>query len=64
MRSATSPAFVPVYIGQLASCVVNNQNLQLAHIDMNPKPAIIFRIAARNEKVNLAKNVYSFSKQK
>lgn len=53
MRSASlaQPAFVPVHIGPTPNCIVNHQNLQLAHIDANPKPAIIFRIAARNEKV-------------
>ncbi|KAL7072380.1 hypothetical protein ACQ4LE_008714 [Meloidogyne hapla] len=52
MRSASygQPAFVPVYIGPAPNCMVNHQNLQLAHIDTSPKPAIIFRIAARNDK--------------
>uniref|UniRef100_A0A915NA95 Fibronectin type-III domain-containing protein n=1 Tax=Meloidogyne javanica TaxID=6303 RepID=A0A915NA95_MELJA len=52
MRSASygQPAFVPVYIGPAPNCMVNHQNLQLAHIDTSLKPAIIFRIAARNDK--------------
>lgn len=43
-------AFVRVYCGRQASCTVGNANLSTAHIDVTTKPAIIFRIAARNEK--------------
>ena len=43
-------AFVRVYCGRQASCTVGNQHLTTAHIDTTTKPAIIFRIAARNEK--------------
>ncbi|GIY10346.1 host cell factor 1 [Caerostris darwini] len=43
-------AFVRVYCGADPSCIVNSTNLSSAHIDMSTKPAIIFRIAARNEK--------------
>lgn len=43
-------AFVRVYCGAASSCTVQNQSLLNAHIDMSTKPAIIFRIAARNEK--------------
>lgn len=43
-------AFVRVYCGPNPSCTVSNQSLALAHIDYTTKPAIIFRIAARNEK--------------
>merc|ERR1719346_129637 len=43
-------AFVRVFCGPQASCVVTNANLTAAHIDTSTKPAIIFRIAARNEK--------------
>ncbi|GIY76314.1 host cell factor 1 [Caerostris extrusa] len=43
-------AFVRVYCGVDPSCIVNSTNLSSAHIDMSTKPAIIFRIAARNEK--------------
>ena len=39
-----------VFCGPQASCVVTNSNLTAAHIDTSTKPAIIFRIAARNEK--------------
>ncbi|RWS07309.1 host cell factor 1-like protein [Dinothrombium tinctorium] len=43
-------AFIRVYCGLNASCTVSNNHLQTAHIDTTTKPAIIFRIAARNEK--------------
>jgi len=43
-------AFVRVFCGPQAQCVVANANLGAAHIDTTTKPAIIFRIAARNEK--------------
>ncbi|XP_076469600.1 host cell factor 1-like isoform X2 [Babylonia areolata] len=43
-------AFVRVFCGPSPSCVVTNASLQSAHIDYTTKPAIIFRIAARNEK--------------
>jgi len=43
-------AFVRVFCGPLPSCVVANASLTSAHIDYTTKPAIIFRIAARNEK--------------
>merc|ERR1712156_1002924 len=42
--------FVRVFCGPQASCVVTNSNLTAAHIDTSTKPAIIFRIAARNDK--------------
>ncbi|KAL4225895.1 Host cell factor 2 [Mactra antiquata] len=47
---AAQLAFVRVYCGPNASCVVNSNSLASAHIDYTTKPAIIFRIAARNEK--------------
>lgn len=47
---ATQLAFVRVYCGPQPSCVVSSANLAAAHIDYTTKPAIIFRIAARNEK--------------
>jgi host cell factor len=45
-------AFVRVYGGALAECSVNAGQLLQAHLDTNSssKPAIIFRIAARNER--------------
>ncbi|XP_078063518.1 host cell factor 1-like [Mustelus asterias] len=43
-------AFMRVYCGPNPSCLVQSANLSNAHIDYTTKPAIIFRIAARNEK--------------
>ena len=43
-------AFVRVFCGSQAQCIVANANLAGAHIDTTTKPAIIFRIAARNDK--------------
>ncbi|ESO01613.1 hypothetical protein HELRODRAFT_81280 [Helobdella robusta] len=47
---ASQLAFVRVYCGPNPQCVVANSSLVTAHIDYTTKPAIIFRIAARNEK--------------
>lgn len=46
----TQLAFVRVYCGPQSQAVVPNSSLAAAHIDMTTKPAIIFRIAAKNEK--------------
>lgn len=43
-------AFVRVYCGPRAACTVPSTSLASAHVDMTSKPAIIFRIAARNDK--------------
>ncbi|KAL2103456.1 hypothetical protein ACEWY4_000324 [Coilia grayii] len=43
-------AFMRVYCGASPSCLVQSSSLSNAHIDYTTKPAIIFRIAARNEK--------------
>ena len=45
-------AFVRVYGGPLAECSVNAGQLLQAHLDVSTssKPAIIFRIAARNDR--------------
>uniref|UniRef100_A0A1B0CAT5 Fibronectin type-III domain-containing protein n=1 Tax=Lutzomyia longipalpis TaxID=7200 RepID=A0A1B0CAT5_LUTLO len=43
-------AFVRVYCGPNSQCTVPNSSFLLAHVDYTSKPAIIFRIAARNEK--------------
>ncbi|KAF4524803.1 hypothetical protein B566_EDAN010178 [Ephemera danica] len=48
--STTQLAFVRVYCGPTNQCTVPNASLAAAHIDTTTKPAIIFRIAARNEK--------------
>lgn len=42
--------FVRVYAGSQNQAFVDNVSLKAAHIDVTTKPAIIFRIAARNEK--------------
>ncbi|XP_029283987.1 host cell factor 1-like isoform X2 [Cottoperca gobio] len=43
-------AFMRVYCGPAPSCRVQASSLANAHIDHTTKPAIIFRIAARNQK--------------
>ncbi|XP_058498973.1 host cell factor 1b isoform X1 [Solea solea] len=43
-------AFMRVYCGASPSCLVQASSLAKAHIDHTTKPAIIFRIAARNQK--------------
>uniref|UniRef100_A0A674H3F3 Host cell factor 1 n=1 Tax=Taeniopygia guttata TaxID=59729 RepID=A0A674H3F3_TAEGU len=43
-------AFMRVYCGPSPSCLVPASSLASAHIDHTTKPAIIFRIAARNDK--------------
>ncbi|XP_076850379.1 host cell factor 1a isoform X2 [Brachyhypopomus gauderio] len=43
-------AFMRVFCGPNPSCLVQSSSLANAHIDYTTKPAIIFRIAARNEK--------------
>jgi len=49
--SPSQLAFVRVFCGPSAQCVVPNASLSAAHIDTAAaKPAIIFRIAARNDK--------------
>lgn len=39
-----------VYVGPDPQCIVSNASLAAAHVDTTTKPAIIFRIAARNDK--------------
>jgi host cell factor len=43
-------AFARVYCGPSSQCVVSHGQLANAHIDTTSKPAIIFRIAAKNDK--------------
>lgn len=43
-------AFVRVYCGAQPTCTVSMATLHSAHIDFSTKPAIIFRIAAKNDK--------------
>lgn len=51
-KSTTSPplAFVRVYCGASNTCTVPQTSLNAAHLDTSTKAAIIFRIAARNDK--------------
>ncbi|XP_017062606.1 host cell factor isoform X2 [Drosophila eugracilis] len=51
-RALATPqlAFVRVYVGSANQCTVPNASLSNAHVDCSNKPAIIFRIAARNQK--------------
>lgn len=51
-QQASQMAFVRVYGGALAECSVNAPQLLQAHLDVttSSKPAIIFRIAARNDR--------------
>ncbi|VBB35117.1 unnamed protein product, partial [Acanthocheilonema viteae] len=46
----TPLSFIRVYVGPNPFCIVSLANLHAAHIDKSSKPAIIFRIAARNDK--------------
>ena len=48
-------AFVRVYCGAQPTCTVSTATLQSAHIDFSTKPAIIFRIAAKNDKGSVCK---------
>lgn len=43
-------AFMRVYCGSDPRCLVQASSLANAHIDYTTKPAVIFRIAARNQK--------------
>ncbi len=43
-------AFVRVYAGPSPSALVGHSVLSKAHLDVSSKPAVIFRIAACNEK--------------
>lgn len=48
--TSTQLAFIRVYCGPTNACSVLNTSLSAAHMDVTTKPAIIFRIAARNDK--------------
>ncbi|CAI4224537.1 unnamed protein product [Auanema sp. JU1783] len=50
MLQDSALAFMRVYVGLEPSCTVLQSNLTAAYVDTSSKPAIIFRIAARNEK--------------
>lgn len=47
---ANQLAFTRVYVGKDNQCDVAMETIKTAHVDMTSKPAIIFRIACRNEK--------------
>jgi host cell factor len=47
---ANQLAFTRVYVGKENQCDVATETIKTAHVDMTAKPAIIFRIACRNEK--------------
>lgn len=42
--------FTQIYCGPDSNCVATSEVLSQAYIDMSSKPAILFRIAAKNEK--------------
>ncbi|KAA0720649.1 Host cell factor 2 [Triplophysa tibetana] len=42
-------AFIRIYRGTKTSCTVSETQLNNAHIDCSARPAIVFRIAAKNE---------------
>ena len=42
--------FIQVYCGPESSCTVDSDTLAKAFIDVSSKPAILFRIAAKNDK--------------
>ena len=42
--------FIQVYCGSESSCTVDSETLTKAYIDVSSKPAILFRIAAKNDK--------------
>jgi len=50
LQVGTNLSFHRVYCGPSNQCTVPNQSLLSAQIDNIQKPAIIFRIAAKNEK--------------
>ncbi|KAK2892945.1 hypothetical protein Q8A67_012933 [Cirrhinus molitorella] len=42
-------AFIRIYRGTKTSCTVSESQLSNAHIDCSARPAVVFRIAAKNE---------------
>lgn len=49
-KAGNQLAFTRVYVGKENQCDVAMETIKTAHVDMTSKPAIIFRIACRNEK--------------
>lgn len=50
VNKITPMAFTQVYAGTEPFCIINSELISQAHIDSATKPAILFRIAAKNEK--------------
>lgn len=46
---ASKLSFAPIYRGAQPSCLVPMDTLVSAHVDTSNKPAVIFRIAAKNK---------------
>ncbi|XP_043823067.1 host cell factor 2 [Dromiciops gliroides] len=46
----SQPMFMRIYCGLKTSCVVTAGQLANAHVDYTSRPAIVFRISAKNEK--------------
>ena len=44
------PSFVQIYCGEESNCSISSETLGRASIDYSSKPAILLRIAAKNEK--------------
>ncbi|XP_041443702.1 host cell factor 2-like [Xenopus laevis] len=42
--------FMKIYCGQRTSCIVTAAQLTNAHVDCSSRPAVVFRISAKNEK--------------
>ena len=42
-----------MYAGPQSECIVTQNSLDAAFVDSTAKPAIIFRIAAKNDKVDI-----------
>ena len=49
-KKATQLAFVCIYCGKENQCDVSNKYIKTAYIDVTTKPAILFRVAAKNNK--------------
>lgn len=50
LSSPTQLAFMRVYCGPNNNCKLDSSQICEAHIDRKSKPAIIFRITAKNER--------------
>lgn len=43
-------SFIQIYCGPESNCLIDSETLSKANIDYSSKPAILFRIAAKNDK--------------